>query len=260
MQHVRDHYDVVSLEDLLAAQRGVADLPPRPVLVTFDDGEKSVLHRGVPVLRRYSVPAAVFVVAGALDGDGPFWWMEVVSLLAAGARSGRLPETSGSDLVRRLKEVDDDERLQVLAELRDAVEAPQTPVTHIDRQELRELIDNGVAIGNHSMSHPCLTRCSDEKVLAEIEQSHQILTDELGSPPAAFAYPNGDADARVNAALASRGYQLGFLFDHRVASMPIDTPSLAVSRLRVDSTTPIDRYVSILSGVHPAIHHVRGRR
>ena len=32
------HYNVVSLETLLAARRGRAALPERPLLITFDDG------------------------------------------------------------------------------------------------------------------------------------------------------------------------------------------------------------------------------
>ncbi|MGC0207510.1 polysaccharide deacetylase family protein [Streptomyces levis] len=45
-----------------------AAAPPRSVLVTFDDGYRSMVDEGLPVLRELNVPAAVFVLAGLLGG------------------------------------------------------------------------------------------------------------------------------------------------------------------------------------------------
>lgn len=55
-------------------------LPPRSVLITFDDGYLSVLEDAVPVLRRHGAPAMCFVSAGLLGGRGD----------AGGDRLGRL--------------------------------------------------------------------------------------------------------------------------------------------------------------------------
>jgi hypothetical protein len=86
-----------------------------------------------------------------------------------------------------------------------------------------------------------------------------VFERELGRLPRAFAYPDGawsDEAARV---LESRGYEAAFLFDHRRARIP-GGDRWGVSRLRVNSTTSLDRFATILSGLHPAIHHLRGRR
>lgn len=61
-------------------------LPPKPVLITFDDGEASAV-RAQPVLRRYGFDAVMYVVSGFADGAyGRFYlrW----SGLAALARDG----------------------------------------------------------------------------------------------------------------------------------------------------------------------------
>ena len=47
--------------------------PPRSLLVTFDDGYRSVLDKGLPVLRELQVPATVFVLGGLLGGTSR--WM-----------------------------------------------------------------------------------------------------------------------------------------------------------------------------------------
>jgi len=61
-------------------------LPPKPVLITFDDGQASAV-RAQPVLRRYGFDAVMYVVSGFADGAyGRFYlrW----SGLAALARDG----------------------------------------------------------------------------------------------------------------------------------------------------------------------------
>jgi peptidoglycan/xylan/chitin deacetylase (PgdA/CDA1 family) len=259
MGYLSDHYNPLSLADLVEVARGTGRLPDRAVMVTFDDGERSVLLDGLPILRQHGIPATVFVVTGALDGGAPFWWTEVATLVSAGATSPRLPSGGPHEAVRHLKMVADDQRLSILAELRTAVDVQPPSTTHVDEAELVALVQSGVAIGNHSMSHPCLNRCADEKVLFEIQTSHERLTDVLGTPPLAFAYPNGDWDGRVVAVLTELGYELGFLFDHRLSSVPYGR-DLLVSRLRVDSGTTMERFAAILSGAHPALHRWRGRR
>ena len=67
----------VSMEDVVAAADGRKGLPDRAVLVTFDDGHRSVLERGLPVLTELGIPGVAFVIAGLLDTDEPFWWSEV---------------------------------------------------------------------------------------------------------------------------------------------------------------------------------------
>ncbi|MFD8226115.1 polysaccharide deacetylase family protein [Streptomyces massasporeus] len=47
--------------------------PSRSLLVTFDDGYRSVLDEGLPVLRELKVPATVFVLGGLLGGTSR--WM-----------------------------------------------------------------------------------------------------------------------------------------------------------------------------------------
>jgi peptidoglycan/xylan/chitin deacetylase (PgdA/CDA1 family) len=245
---VRDAHPV-ALDSVVAAARGSAALPERAVLVTFDDGARSVLDIALPLLRDRGIPAVAFVVTGVLDLDRPYWWTEVEALAAS----------EGPAFVRRLKTVDDDERLAAMAELRRVAMTPAPSVPQLRRHELSALESAGIAVGNHSHTHPCLPRCDAEKIRAEVEEAHAVLTAALGHPPVAFAYPNGDCDERTRAAVGACGYEIAFLFDHRLATVPAEDP-LRVSRLRVDATTSIDRLRAVLSGLHPAVHRLRGGR
>lgn len=62
----------VSEAQVLAWVRGEADLPPRPVLITFDDAYKDLCDHALPVLARYGFPALVFVVTGHVGGHNEF--------------------------------------------------------------------------------------------------------------------------------------------------------------------------------------------
>lgn len=252
----------VSLERLVAAIDG-DPLPPRAVLVTFDDGERSLLEAGLPLLAARGIPAVAFVVAGLIGTSKPPWWVEAEALaddIGREGGAGALPGSrTGRELVRALKRLPDERRRHALEELRASAPEPAPPVTQLTAAELRELEAGGVAIGSHTWSHPILPRCDGATVATEIGRAHRALTEALGHPPVAFAYPNGDADPRAERELAAHGYQAAFLFDHRM-SPPRPPEPLRISRLRVNSHTPIDRFRILTSGLHPALHRLRGGR
>ena len=60
---LREHgYRVISLDDVLAAQQGKIELPPRSVLLTFDDGYASVYDHVYPLLKAFNYHAVIGVV------------------------------------------------------------------------------------------------------------------------------------------------------------------------------------------------------
>ncbi|PMR78659.1 poly-beta-1,6-N-acetyl-D-glucosamine N-deacetylase PgaB [Halomonas urumqiensis] len=60
-------YHPVSLQDILDAQAGKRSLPANPVLLTFDDGYRSVYDIVLPLLELYDYPALVAPVGSWLD-------------------------------------------------------------------------------------------------------------------------------------------------------------------------------------------------
>lgn len=252
-------YHPISLADLDAARTGAAALPDRAVLVTFDDGYRSVLTEAAPLLRSYRIPAVAFVVAGLLDSQKPFWWDEAAALARQGGRTRTMTWTDPVELVRRLKEVPDERRLEALADLRSSASGPSPEGRHVTRAELGELRAHGFTIGNHSLTHACLPKCTASKIAQEIEEAHATLTDALGESPKTFAYPNGDADGRCRQVLKRLGYRVAFLFDHRITRYRDQHP-LALSRLRVSTHAEPARFDAILAGTHSMVHHARGRR
>jgi peptidoglycan/xylan/chitin deacetylase (PgdA/CDA1 family) len=106
---------------------------------------------------------------------------------------------------------------ELLEALREAAGDPVEPRAVADPwlgwDELREVRDAGVEIGNHTASHPILERLPERDQRAEIEDCSARIEDELGARPVLFSYPVGRHGCRTRAAvraLADSGIRLAF--------------------------------------------------
>jgi peptidoglycan/xylan/chitin deacetylase (PgdA/CDA1 family) len=132
----------------------------------------------LPALERLSVPATVFACPGFSDGECVF---DVPEL------AGQLPQNS--------------EHLATMS-----------------WAELRDLVDRGVEVGSHTVTHPHLPKLDDHELLRELRESRERLEDELAVPCRFLAYPYGDEDERVHAAARSSGYEAAFALPGKQAS------------------------------------------
>ena len=80
MRWLGEHgYRTLSMAELVAIVAGAAPMPPRAVVLTFDDGWKNVLN-AVPVLQRYGMKASFWIIAGKGIGDDYMDWSDVAAL------------------------------------------------------------------------------------------------------------------------------------------------------------------------------------
>lgn len=255
--YLRNVMTPVTLGDVLDAQGGGRPLPARAVLVTFDDGDRTVYEHALPILQSRGIPSVVFVIAGLIGTDHPAWFFEARELVRRGVPLHDAATSSPDAAVNELKRMPDDERREALLRLREragfSVLQPQ-----LTASELRAMEAAGMLVGSHTDTHPCLDRCSDAMVEQELTRAHDRLTEWLGHAPRAFAYPNGNGDPRVEALLGRLGYEGAFLFDHRIGAFPAPD-RYRISRVRVNSTTGMRRFRHIVTGLHPFVHHAIGR-
>ncbi len=95
MRFISEQQLAIGEADLLAFLAGERTVPANAVLVTTDDGFRSVLTEMLPILQRHRVPAIAFVSSGLIgtgragDADEPYLtWPEVRELAAAGVTIG----------------------------------------------------------------------------------------------------------------------------------------------------------------------------
>jgi peptidoglycan/xylan/chitin deacetylase (PgdA/CDA1 family) len=61
VDYLNVHYHIVSIEEVLDAVRGGTRLPPRSLLLSFDDAYRDFAEHAWPVLRERGLPATLFV-------------------------------------------------------------------------------------------------------------------------------------------------------------------------------------------------------
>lgn len=154
----------------------------RTVAITFDDGFRSVLEHGFPVLSALGVPATIFVSTNDVDEQPrPF---------AGPVHSTYLGTSHEHELCG------------------------------MTWDELRHVADAGWEIGSHTKSHPFLTRIADAQLDRELQGSRARIEEVLGRPCLTLAYPSGDFDQRVTAAAARAGYEAAATLPQRFPRTP----------------------------------------
>lgn len=70
-------YTSISVDELISYVDGYSELPEKPVLITFDDGYLSNYELAFPILKKYNMKAAIFVIGSSVgksfykDTDNP---------------------------------------------------------------------------------------------------------------------------------------------------------------------------------------------
>jgi peptidoglycan/xylan/chitin deacetylase (PgdA/CDA1 family) len=256
LTYVRRHFRVLPLEEAIERlQNGT--LPKRSAALTFDDGTRNLLTHAAPVLRDLGLPAAVFVATGPMGTGEALWpdrlWLAFarttaadVDLTAIGL--GHRSLATAADLVRtrdaviaHFKDLPDAERIARVEWLVDLLgpesDAYGSPFQMLSWDEAHELASDGtISLHPHSVTHPILSRCSDEKVEREITESCATLERETGRPPMVFAYPNGgeqDFDDRARSALRRNGVRWALSTTNGFADR--DSDPLALPRIGIAS-------------------------
>jgi peptidoglycan/xylan/chitin deacetylase (PgdA/CDA1 family) len=68
----RMDWSVITLSDLIIGLVNPSAIPPRSVLITFDDADATLVSVGLPQLRRFGLPAVVFVPTKFVGGTNSF--------------------------------------------------------------------------------------------------------------------------------------------------------------------------------------------
>lgn len=208
---IRKYCSPVSLLDVLYKN----NVPPNAVVITFDDGYRNNFQYAFPLLKKYHVPATIFVTTGFVDRKHFLWTdrlafmiinsmrNDIVNLkkynivLRLGSKKDRIFSIVSSK--QQLKDCPEDERIEALDKIEDelsirydwgVVPPILQPLTWDEIREMKH--SNFVEIGSHTVSHPILSQCNYEKQCYEMKTSRDRISEELGNDCILFAYPNGE--------------------------------------------------------------------
>lgn len=115
---------------------------------------------------------------------------------------------------------------------------------YMERGHLREMIEAGMGIGSHTMTHPNIGLVEDSQITDELKLSKEYLEEVLSTPCVDLALPGGHGIKPVRRFFSELGYERVY------TSVPIpwDGSSSVVPRLCVKSVLTPDELAGILDG------------
>jgi peptidoglycan/xylan/chitin deacetylase (PgdA/CDA1 family) len=117
-------YTVIPLSTLVEALIHGADLPERPVVITFDDGDLDVYENAFPIMRELGMVGTFFIVSNRLKGEEMVNAEQLGEMVASGWEIGSHSQ-SHADLTAD-HNVLRDEILQSRLDLQDALSVTVT--------------------------------------------------------------------------------------------------------------------------------------
>jgi peptidoglycan/xylan/chitin deacetylase (PgdA/CDA1 family) len=174
----------LTLDDFRAAGVGVRELPPRSILVTFDDGFADIYLNAWPIARESGITLNLFLCTGLINGE------QVKGLDKSG--SAAWANQQEADLCR--------------------------PLTW---KEIRKMTDAGVGLGFHSHTHRNHGGMTLEEIAADARRGMAVLQSQAGIKPTAFAFPYGHHGSYSSEAISTlRQYGLEIFFSTEMDRMP----------------------------------------
>jgi peptidoglycan/xylan/chitin deacetylase (PgdA/CDA1 family) len=256
MEEIARRYTAITPEQLLAAHRGQSPLPPRSVLLTFDDGYQDFERQAWPILRELGLPSVLFVPTSFPDSAGRgFWWDRLHAAVARtdearveDPRVGSLELDSDGARRRAHRVLKKHAKTLPHAEAMAWVDGligrlAEVPSLHrvLGWDALRKLAGEGVSVCSHGNSHALCTRLSPDELEADLSISKLRIESELGmaAPPAVIAYPANASDATVREAVRDAGYVMAFGGRRGIDRLPLRDP-MEIMRM------PVHRYGTAL--------------
>lgn len=248
----RQHYNIVSVDDVLAARKGGNPLPSRALLITFDDGWSDNVDFALPRLQAAALPALLFVVADVVGRRLPFFQERLVGSWRLGkiraqellAAAGLAHPSTGNGIgdlraaIAALEQLDDAAREAALAPFGDAMDDGHRHM--VLAPELGQLERSGIAIGLHGKTHTPLTRAAD--LDAELAGARRAVASHLArnEPPVTMSFPHGRYTPAIAEQARSAGYELVFTSDPTIN--PLDAgPDWLLGRIGFEQSGIVDR-------------------
>jgi peptidoglycan/xylan/chitin deacetylase (PgdA/CDA1 family) len=201
MRHLRSRgYHSLPLEALMGYLEGET-VPPRSVVITFDDGWLDNYLHAFPVLRRYGIRAAIFLVT------------ERVGEASRGRREEGAPVPTHRESKMLMR----------------GGEAQQVA---LNWDHVREMAEGGlVEFHSHTKTHAKCDTLSAGELEEELGESKEEIEERTGRPCSFVCWPHGrGSDAAIETA-RSLGYRGAFTTKAGIAAPgadPFDIPRIVV--------------------------------
>jgi peptidoglycan/xylan/chitin deacetylase (PgdA/CDA1 family) len=227
MRYVRKHYRLVSVGQLCREIENGDEVKPS-LAITFDDGYRDLYTYAFPVLRKYEIPATIYLIARSMEtGESPWYdrifvaldhapgssievQMDLVRQFALTSVAAR--RQAAWEIVCFLRTISDADRRRWCLAFETTMKAPQSKLEErmLDWNRVRSMQASGISFGAHTMTHPSVAQVEAASLAEELKASRSLLEAGLDAPVEDFAYPFGklsDCLSVSDGYLAQCGYR-----------------------------------------------------
>ena len=231
MKYLKEHCGVISLDALIGFLTNNKKPPPGCIIITFDDGWRDNYLFALPVLKKYGLPATIFLCTDFVGTSKMFWFQAVDLVLQSGALTPRRM----TDILNRLEEFSPVEKKAIVRslasteafveklkgvkpELQEKIVRAMTGESYIQTgetpnrrwmlnwEEIEEMGRNQIDFGSHANSHRILTHLNVAEIEEELIRSKRTIEEKTKKQVSSLAYPNGDYTPQIRELVKEAGY------------------------------------------------------
>jgi len=231
LQYLAEHFETISLQEVREKS-----VKKNSCIITFDDGWADNYTNALPLLRKYNIPATIFLTTN-LVGSNSWPWpdrisyyvykgdrdllISLINMIPLSSSHTRLPRpllfltrSSRSIIAERvintLKSFDENSLLKTM-EIIDKMfnllkEQLYTLRPWLSWEEVCEMEEAGLTFGAHTHNHKILSSISHENAHEEICKSREVLYSKLKRPLDIFCYPNGNYNDEIISIVRDCGF------------------------------------------------------
>ncbi len=237
LKFVKKNYTVLPLLEILDTKPASVKKPL--AAITFDDGYRDYIEYSLPIMDRLKIASSIYVVTDCISKNKPTWTFEVDYLFFNTNKlqidwtidTSFLPDDCRKDkfinkqeliafclkFKQYIKKIPEEKRRILLQNLLRSFNDVTIPSDlMMSWKEVKQIINAGVEVGSHTVTHPPLATLSKVDLDKELQESKAEFFNNTGINTRVISYPVGSYNQQVKEASLLAGYDFGLAVNHTI--------------------------------------------
>jgi peptidoglycan/xylan/chitin deacetylase (PgdA/CDA1 family) len=204
IKFLKKHFNILALSEAMKLQKAKR-LPPKALVISFDDGYQDNFTVAAPILKKHNCPATFFISTSGVE-EGYLWNDKVEQLLVSTAVTefsanvidesvvinNKIEKIAAFQLLlSKLKFLSHEKRTQQLNKLASELGHVQFKRTMMTTDQIKKLHQDGFTIGAHTHNHTILTTEKIDDCQQELLTNKNSLEAIINEKIEFVAFPNG---------------------------------------------------------------------
>lgn len=208
---IRHNFNIISLGDAVKLLKSTHPIPKDTIVITFDDGYKSMYTSVFPLVKKYNIPITIFLCVDPLEKQYPLFIDALIyavdnsiektlDLSSFGLKNYSLKSSPLKE--QAIREINEYSKILcklkkekllafIFEQLKVDIASPELRNKMLSWDEIKEMKRYAVTFGAHSLSHPVLSNIPLGDAEKEIFTSKKLIEEKLDENITLFAYPYG---------------------------------------------------------------------